>query len=63
MHAVLDQPVINLIDVRKVINGSAVLVFIVNADFVIQDRVKTNVLEAGDLLHVLQVSAIAFAQA
>ena len=59
----MDQTVVNLIDVRKVINGSAVLVFIVNADLIIQDCMKANVLEAGDLLHVLQVPAIAFAQA
>ena len=46
MHAVLDKPVINLVDVRKIINGIAVLIFVINADFVIQNRMKPNILEA-----------------
>src|ERR1700730_2881408 len=63
MHAVLHQPVINLIGVGKVINGSAAGVLAVDSNFVVKNCVETNVLEAGDLLDVMQIAAIAFAQA
>ena len=48
LDAVLQQAVVDLVDVGEVIDGVAVLVFVVDADFVVKDGVKTDVLEIGD---------------
>ena len=37
-------------------------IFVVDADFVVQDGVEADVFEIGGLLHFAQVAAIAFAQ-
>ena len=62
MYAVLHQPVIDLIGVRKVINGSAVDILAIDPGFVVKNCVEANVFEPGDLLDVAQIAAIAFAQ-
>jgi hypothetical protein len=42
-YAVLQQTVINLIDVSEVIDRVAVFVFVVDAEFVVEDSVETDV--------------------
>src|SRR5262249_30232319 len=61
-HAVCEQPVVNLVDVGKVVNRIAVLVFVIYSDFILQDGVKTDVSEIGDCLYGAKVIAIALAQ-
>ena len=61
-HAVLQQTIVDLIDVREVVDRVAVLVFVVDADFVMQDGVKAHILEICYLLYRAQVVAIALAQ-
>ncbi len=63
LHVGGQQPIIDLIDVREVVDRLALLVFVVDADIVEQDAVKANVLESGDLAHRSQVVAIGVAQA
>ena len=63
LHVVGQQAIVDLVDVGEVVDRLALLVFVVNADIVIQDAVKANVLEAGDLAHRPQVAAIGIAQA
>ena len=45
LHAVGEQPVVNLIDVGKVVDRLPVLVLVVNSDVVEQNAVKADVLE------------------
>src|SRR5277367_5440448 len=49
--AALEEPVVDFVDIREVVDGIAVFVFVVNADFVMKDGVKANVLKAGGLFH------------
>ena len=41
-HAILQEPVIDLIDIGEVIDGIAVLVFVVYAYFVMKNGMKNN---------------------
>ncbi len=61
-HAVGEEAVINLIDVGKVVDGIALRILVVDADFVMKDGVKAHVIEVGDLLYGAEIVAIAFAQ-
>ena len=61
-YAIGQQAVVNLIDVGKVIDGLALLIFVVQSHFVMKDGVKANVLEARDLFDFPQVLPVAFAQ-
>src|ERR1700757_368461 len=56
-----EQAVVDLIDVGEVVDGVALLVFVVDAEFVVKDGVEADVPEVGDLLHGLHVVAIALA--
>ena len=60
--AVGEEAVVDLIDVGEVVDGVAVLVFVVDADLVVEDGVEADVAEVGDLLHGAQVAAVAVAQ-
>ena len=49
---ILEQAVVDLVDVGKIVNGLTACVFVVHADFVVEDRVKANVFEIGCGLHL-----------
>src|SRR6266849_184573 len=57
---VLEQAVVNLIDVGKVVNGLTVFVLVVEAGLVVEDGVKADVFEAGDAAGFAKVVAVAF---
>ena len=59
---VLEEPVVDLIDVGKVVNGLAVRVFVVHSDFIVKDGVESDVFEAGRLLDVAKITPIALAE-
>src|SRR5712692_9922981 len=59
---ILEQAVVNLIYIRKVVNGLAIVVLIVQANFVMEDGVETNVFECGDAFRFAEVVAVAFAE-
>ena len=46
-HSVRQQSVINLVNVRKVVNCRATLVFVIDADVVMKDGVKADVAEVS----------------
>ena len=56
-HAVLQQPVIDLVHISEVIDRIPVLVLVVYANFVVQDGVKPHISNIRDLLHRAQVVA------
>ena len=60
--AVLQQAVVDLIDIGKVIDRVAVLVLVIDSDLVMQDGVKTHILEFCYLLYRAKVVAVAIAQ-
>ena len=62
-HSVFQEPIVDLVRIREVINRIAVLILVVYADLVVQNGMESHVLEIRDLLHRAQVIAIALAQA
>ena len=61
-HAIVQQSVIDLVHIRKVVNRIALLIFVVNADLVVQNVVEPHIAEVGDFLHFAKVAAIALPQ-
>ncbi len=59
---ILEQAVVDLVDVGVVVHGMAVFVFVIEAGFVVENRVKANVLEAGDAPGFAEIVAVAFAE-
>jgi hypothetical protein len=59
---VLQQAIIDLIDIREIVDGISVLVLVVNTDLVVQDGVEADVFEIGDLLDGDEVVPVAIAQ-
>ena len=49
-NAIGEQPVVNLVNVGEVVDGVALFVFVVYADFVVEDGVEADVVEIGDFL-------------
>jgi len=52
-----------LIDIREVIDGSALRILIINTHLVVKDGVKADVFEVGDFLDASQIGSIAFTKA
>src|SRR5580704_16552174 len=61
-NAVLQQAVVDLIDVGKIVDGIARGIFVVQAYFVVENRMEADVVETGGLLHHAEIVAVAFAQ-
>ena len=61
-HAILQQAVVDLIDVGEIVDGIAVLVFVVDAYLVVKDGVEANVAEVRYFLHGAKIFAVAFTQ-
>src|SRR5712664_4768930 len=61
-HFVVQQSIVDLIDIGKVVDRFAGSVFVVNADFVMEDGVEAHVFESGDALRLAQIVEIAFAK-
>src|ERR1700722_1784145 len=62
-YVILEQSVVNLIDVGKIVDGLALGIFVVDPDFVIENGVESNVFEVGGRFHLAEIVLIAFAQA
>src|SRR5215471_618450 len=60
--SVAQKSVIDLVYIRKVVERMALIVFVINADFVVQDVVKADVVEVSGLLYLAQVVSIALPQ-
>jgi hypothetical protein len=58
-NAVGEEVVIDLVDVGEVVDGVAVLVFVVDSELIVQDGVEANVFEVGDLFYGFEVVEIA----
>ena len=61
-HAIGQQVVVDLIDVGEVVLELALVVLVIDTDFVVKDGVKANVFEVGHLLHFAKVAAVAVTQ-
>jgi hypothetical protein len=60
--AVGEEIVIDLVDVGEVVDGIAVLVFVVDSELIVQDGMEANVLEVGDLFYGFEVVEIALTE-
>ena len=58
----MQETVIDLVNVGKIINRLTDRVLVIEAHFVVKDGVEANVLEIGGLLNVAHVAAVAVAQ-
>jgi hypothetical protein len=54
-YAVLEQPVVHLVHVGKVVDGISVFIFVVDTQFVVKDRVKPYIPEIRDLFYSAQI--------
>ena len=61
-HPVVQQAVVDLIDIRKVVQRMALGILVVDSNFIVEDGVEAHVLEAGNLLYIAEIVAIALAQ-
>ncbi len=61
-NTVVQQAVINLIDIRKVVQGMTLGVFVVDSNLIMKNGMEAHVLEAGNLLHIAEIVAITLAQ-
>ena len=59
---ILEQTVVDLIDVREVVDGLAIFVLVVEAGFIVKDGVEADVFEACDPPGFAKVVAVALAQ-
>ena len=61
-HAGLQQTIVNLVHVGKIVDGFSGGVFVVNAYFVVEDCVEADVFEICGGFYFAQVIAIALAE-
>src|SRR5215831_10054760 len=61
-HPVVQQPVINLINVGKVVDQISLLVLVVYSNLIVQNVVESQVTETGNFFHFPQITAITLAQ-
>src|SRR5260370_2600957 len=61
--SICQQTIVNLIDVGEVVDWSPLVILAINAHFVVENGMEANVAEVRDLLHGLQIVAIALTQA
>src|SRR5436305_8386126 len=59
---VLEEPVVNLVDVREIVEGLARGVLIVKTNFIVKNGVETDVFEIGDAFGLEEVVAIIVAK-
>ena len=57
-----EKSVVNLTDVGEIVNRIALRVFVVDSHFIVQDGVKSDVLEVGRGFHRAQVIAVGFSE-
>src|SRR6266496_2919051 len=57
-NAIFEKAIINLVDIRPVVDGLAVRIDAVHAVLIMKDGVKSYVLDTGGLLNGTQVAAI-----
>ncbi len=58
----LQESVVNLVHISEVIDRIAVFIFVVDAHFVVENRMEAHVFEIRGGLHRIQILAIAVAQ-
>src|ERR1700674_3634275 len=61
-NMIFQQPVVDLIDVRKIIDGLSFRILVVQTDFIMENRMKSYIFESRCILHFAKVTPITFAQ-
>src|SRR5579864_6258365 len=61
-HAILQQPVIDLVDIGEVIYRVSVLVLVIDAHLIVEYGVEAYIAEISHLLHGAEILAIALAE-
>src|SRR5262249_20272230 len=59
----LEQTVVDLIDIRKVVEGRSLSVLVVKTDFILQNAMEANILQPGSTSRIPKIAAIAITQA
>src|SRR6476469_3357890 len=52
-YSIRKQPIINLIEVREVVDRLTLLVLVVNADLIMEYRMKSHIAESGNLSYAV----------
>src|SRR5215472_2493919 len=61
-HSCLQQSIVDLINVRKVVSRIALGVFLVDSNTIVQDVMETHILELSDFFHCTRIAAIVVTQ-
>src|ERR1700751_6128099 len=61
-QAIGQKPVIDLINVREVVDGIPSLVLVIDSNFIMENVVEPHIPELSDLLHFTQIVAITLPQ-
>jgi len=61
-NAVRQQSIVDLIEVRKVVERISAFVFVVDSDFIVQDRVESDVLEICCIFYKTQILPVTVAK-
>jgi hypothetical protein len=61
-NVILQQPIVNLIHVREIINRLSAGIFVVQAIFVIENRMKSDIFETSSLLDFAKIAAVVLSQ-
>src|SRR2546423_14056811 len=57
-HSILEEAIVNLIDVRIIVDGRTVAAFVVQTNFIVKDRMESNVFKSRGVLNSAKVLAI-----
>src|SRR5579862_969889 len=52
LHTICQQPVVDLIDVRKIVDWPSLAVFVVESEFVVKNRMEAHEFKASSLLYI-----------
>lgn len=61
-HAILQQAIVDLVDIGKVVAWYAVFVLVIYPKLIMKNAVKTDIVEVGNLLERSKILAIALAE-
>jgi hypothetical protein len=60
--AVGEKTIVDLVDIREIVDRVTVLVFVIDTDLVVEDAVEADVAEVGDLVDGADVVAVVLAE-
>src|SRR6266853_497624 len=61
-NTIFQEAVVDLIDVRKIINGLSLRILVVQSDLIVENRMKSDISESRCILYLAEITAITVTQ-